>query len=193
MGWLRRAPVVAGAVLALEVLSGTSRAGDGSPEKRAVILVRALSYDANLRDRVGSELVIAVLARKGTPASEACSTSMRQGFGALGAAKVAGVPLKVTALWFGGSDALAGAISSQGIDGLYNCEGLESDLPAIIEVARKRQVLTMGSSEEQVNRGVALGVVFIESKPTLFVNITSARGAGAALSSDLLRVARVVR
>jgi hypothetical protein len=193
MRWLRRAPALASAALALAGLAGPSRAGDAIAEKRAVILVRALSYDANLPQRVGSDLTIAVLARKGAPASEACSASMRLGFGALSAAKVAGVPVKVTTLWFSSTDALAGAITSQGIDGLYSCEGLESDQPAIVEVARKHQVLTLGGSEEQVTRGLALGVVFVESKPTLFVNLTAAKAAGAALSSDLLRVARVLR
>jgi hypothetical protein len=193
MEWWRRASAVLSALLALGVLPGTLSAGDGSSEKRALILVRALSYDANLRDRIGQELILAVLARRGVPASEACSASMRQGFGALGAPKVAGVPLKVTQLWYAGGEALAAAVSQQGIDVLYQCEGLEADLPSIIYVARKYQVLTMAGSEEQVGRGIALGVVFIDSKPTLFVNITAAKNAGAALSSDLLRVARVVR
>jgi hypothetical protein len=191
MGCWRRAP--AAALLALGVLTGTSRAGDGTPERRAVILVRALSYDANLRDRIGQELVIAVLARKGHSGSEACSTTTRQGFAALGAPKVAGVPLKVIQLWYAGGEALSATVSAQGIDVLYPCEGLESDLPVVLEVSRRLQILTMGGSEEQVARGVALGVVFVESKPTLLVNITAAKNAGAALSSDLLRVARVIR
>jgi hypothetical protein len=146
MGCWRRAP--AAALLALGVLTGTSRAGDGTPERRAV---------------------------------------------ALGAPKVAGVPLKVIQLWYAGGEALSATVSAQGIDVLYPCEGLESDLPVVLEVSRRLQILTMGGSEEQVARGVALGVVFVESKPTLLVNITAAKNAGAALSSDLLRVARVIR
>ena len=168
-------------------------AGEGATERRALILVRALSYDANLKDRVGSDLVIAVVARKGHPASEACSGSMRQGFAALGAPRVAGVPMRVIQLWYGGSETLAGAVGPQGIDALYLCDGLELDLPGILEVASKSQVLTMCGSEEQVGRGVVLGVVAIDSKLTLFVNLKGARSVGAALSTDLLRVARVIR
>jgi hypothetical protein len=191
MGGWRRATVVG--LLALGAVLGLSRSGEGSPDKRAVILVRALSYDANLRDRVGQELILAVLGRKGVPASETCSANMRQGFAALGAPKVAGLPLKTTQLWYTTGEALAAAVTAQGIDVFYHCEGMESDLATVLEVARRHQLLTMSGSEEQVGRGITLGVVFVESRPTLFVNITAARNAGAALSSDLLRVARVVR
>jgi hypothetical protein len=192
MGFLRHASVFA-CLVGLVAFPEASWAGDGSPEKRAVILVRALSYDANLKDRVGDDLVIAVVGRKGNVSSEACSTGMRQGLGVLSGARVAGVPLKVMQFWYGGIEPLASAVGPQGIDALYLCEGLEGDLPAILDVAKKNQILTMCGSEEQVNRGTALGVVFIESKPTLFVNLTAAKSAGAALSSDLLRVARVIR
>jgi hypothetical protein len=51
----------------------------------------------------------------------------------------------------------------------------------------------MGASEALIVRGVALGVVIAESKPTLLVNLTSAKSSGAALSTDLLRVAKVIR
>jgi hypothetical protein len=191
MGTRRRTPLVAAcAGLALVAGLGTLRAQEGSPEKRAVILVRALSYDANLKQRVGSELVIAVLARKpGDP----CSASMQRGFGGLGSPKVAGVTMRLTQLVYTTAEALTAVVGQQGIDALYLCEGLEGELPAIFDLARKQHLLTMGGTEDLVTRGAALGVTFQEARPSLLVNLTAAKSVGAAFSSDLLRVARVIR
>jgi YfiR/HmsC-like len=187
----RRSPVFAAcAGLALAVAARTLAAQDGSPEKRAVILVRALSYDANLKLRIGAEMVVAVLARRpGDP----CAANMQRGFASLGSAKVAGVPLRTMQLLYTAADALAGAVGQQGIDALYLCPDLEADLGAILEAARKQKVLTMGGTEELVIRGATLGVTFQEARPSLLVNLTSAKSMGAAFSSDLLRVARVIR
>jgi hypothetical protein len=170
--------------------SGLVRGEEGSPEKKAVILVRALSYDANLRQRIGDDLLLAVLTRK---AGDACQASMQRGFSALGNAKVAGVPLRVIQLSYSAAEALAGAIGQQGIDVLYLCESLDPDLRVVLDVARKHQILTMAGTEDQVARGTALGVVFQESKAALLVNLTAAKSVGAAFTSDLLRVARVLR
>jgi hypothetical protein len=185
-----RSPALTALVLiALAGARARARAEEIPPEKRAVILVRALAYDANLKVRAGNNLVLAILGRSG----DACAAAMLRGFTMLGTPKVAGFPMRMTGLVYTTPDVLAGAITQQGIDVLFLCDSLQPDLPAVLEVARKQQVLTMGSSEEQVSRGATLGVVFQEARASLLVNLGAAKSVGAAFTSDLLRVAKVIR
>jgi YfiR/HmsC-like len=195
----RRARIVGLTALPAGILAGILvvllpvRGARASPDKRAIILVRALTYDDNLKKRMGGELIIAVAGRRDVQASETCSGGMYEAFSALRNIRVLGAPLRVVQHWYSSGDALTAAVASQGIDVIYVCEGLDNEVGVIVDIARKQQVLSMAASEALIVRGVALGVVIAESKPTLLVNLTSAKSSGAALSTDLLRVAKVIR
>jgi len=158
-----------------------------------LILTRALAYDGNLKNRAGPELVIAVLGKAGNGASEQAAEAMTKAFKALGSVKVQGLPLKATRIAYAGPSSLTNAIDAQGIDVLYVSSGLDGDLATLLEVARDKQVITMGGKEEYISKGASLGVFTIDAKPTIFVNLTSSKREGAAFGSDLLRLAKVIR
>ena len=163
------------------------------PERQAVILARALSYDTELPARAGSEILIGTLTRPGHAASEAMGAGMEKAFVRMATIKVQGRALLTRRVSYAGAAALADAVTRQGIDALYVCAGLDADLPAIIDLARKRKFLTLGSHHEQVVRGLSLGVFAVEGKPVIVLNLTAARNEGASFSPELLRVARVIR
>jgi hypothetical protein len=164
-----------------------------TPDRQVLILTRALAYDGNLKSRAGADLVIAVVGRSGNSSSEEVASAMTRAFRSLGNVKVQGLAVKSTSFNYSNAAALGTAIESQGIDALYICPGLEPDLPAIIELARKRQVVTLGSREDHVKRGLSLGVFALDAKPTIVVNLAAAKAEGAAFGSDLLRLAKVIR
>ena len=62
-----------------------------------------------------------------------------------------------------------------------------------MELTRKRHVITVGSREDYVKRGVSLGVFLASGRPTIMVNLSASRSEGAAFSSDLLRLATVIK
>ena len=162
-----------------------------APEKQAIVLTRALAYDNNLRGRAGDSVVIAILYRAGS-GDAAADTAMRA-FKALEGVKVQDLPMKVVKLPFSGKDALKAAIGPQGIDALYCCPGLDGDVAAIREVSHAAHVLTLASKEEYIAAGLAIGVFTVDGKATITVNLAASRDEGAALSSELLRLAKVVR
>jgi hypothetical protein len=114
-------------------------------------------------------------------------------FKALEGVKVQGLPLRVVKVAFTGKDALHSAVSSQGIDALYVCAGLEGDQTAIRDESRRDHILTIASREEQLTAGLSLGVFLFDGKMTITVNLPSSKDEGAAFSSELLRLARVIR
>jgi hypothetical protein len=163
------------------------------PERQVLILTRALAYDDEIKGRAGDDVTIAVLAKAGNSSSEAMGAAMAKAFRGIAGLKVQGVPTKITQLSFSSGPALLAAASSGNVDVLYVCAGLEADLPAIIEVTRKRRTISIGSREEHVQRGLALGVFPLDGKPTIVVNLPAAKAEGSAFSSDLLRLAKVLK
>lgn len=181
-------------VLAAAPRAALSQAEDLPPERQVPILARALAYDENLRNRAGDELVLAVLSKAGNHASDKAADAVSHALQGLVGIKVQGIPLRATRLSFTTAAALGDAIHSQGIDALYVAPGLESDLASVVGVTRQHHVLSLGSREDQITKGgVSLGVFLVEGRPTIYVNLSASKAEGAAFSSDLLRLANVVR
>jgi hypothetical protein len=179
--------------LATTLVPPLAGAGEVAADRQVLILTRALAYDGNLKNRAGPELVIAVLGKAGNGPSEQAAESMTKAFKALGSVKVQGLPLKATHIGYSGPTSLTNAIEAQGIDVLYLSSGLDAELPALLELAREKQVITMGGKEEYIGKGASLGVFTIDAKPTIYVNLTASKREGAAFGSDLLRLAKVIR
>ncbi len=171
-----------------------ARAQEISIDHRQVaMLVRALSYEQHLPARAGAVLQIAVLAKADVPASEQAGRAMTIAFQALGDTTVQGLPVRSSQVGYTTVAALAEQIERKGIDVLYLCTGLEAELPAILELTRKRQVLSIAGKEEYVSKGASLGVFVIDGGQTVFVNLEASRREGAAFASVMLRLARVLR
>ena len=139
------------------------RADDSVPVARqVVILMRVLAYDGNLKSRAGDTVNIAILRKKGHAASESMANVMAQAFGALAVTQVSGLPIVVSRLNFTGEDALRKAITGAGIDFVYVCDGLDADLDAIERVTRQLKVMSVGSKQSQVEKGLTIGVFQME-------------------------------
>jgi hypothetical protein len=189
---LRLVAAIVAASLALAV-AAVARADDVPPDRQALILTRTLAYDNNLRSRAGDAVVVAVIFKRGNPASEALAGPILQGFRALEGVKVQDLPFHAAQLAYGGAAALKSSIESQGIDVLYICPGLEGEIAAIKEISHHEHVLTIGAKEDYVRNGLSLGVFVVDAKNTITVNLTATRDEGAAFAAELLRIGRVIR
>jgi hypothetical protein len=168
-------------------------AGELPAAKQAIFLARVIAYDANLKARAGPAVNIAILAKKGDAESERAAEAVMNAFVPLEAATVLGLPVKVVRLGFTGREALDKSIREGGIDTLYVCGGLDSQLADIRAVARSRKVLTMASHEAHLKQGLSLGVFLVDGKNTIMVNLEASREEGVAFGPELLRLATVVR
>jgi hypothetical protein len=166
---------------------------DVAPERQALILTRALAYDNNLKGRAGDSLGIGIVYKQGVPASESAGEAVLKAFKALENVKVQDLPVKVYGVPYATRASLKPAVSAHGIDVLYICSGLESELDAIKEFSRSQHVLTIGAKQEFLNSGLSLGVFVVDGKNTITVNLAASRDEGAAFGSELLRLAKVIK
>jgi hypothetical protein len=182
------------AILVLVGLAPGARAQEVSIDHRqAALIVRALGYEQHLPARAGVDVHIGVLGKADAPASERAALGMTLAFQALGDVAVQGLPLKASQLSYSSAEVLGNWLDRRGIDVLYVAPGLDAELAAILELTRKRHVLSVGSSEEYVVKGASLGVFAVDGSPTVFVNLEASRREGAGFSGSMLRLARIIR
>jgi hypothetical protein len=193
----RAAPIRPTWLLAALVTSAfalqAAAADEVPPEQQVLILSRALVYDDNFKDRVGPEVRIAVVTKPGHAGSDTCGAAMVKAWRGVGNLKLAGLPLRVSPLVFKDAAGFGPGLAAEAIDVLYVCPGLEPHLAEIFDVTRKRRVVTVGGREEHVKKGASLGVFLVNGRPTIMVNLPASKNEGAAFSSDLLRLATVIK
>jgi len=66
------------------------------------------------------------------------------------------------------------------------------DIGAIARITRQRGLRTVTGVPEYVDSGLAVGIGLRKSRPLIIINLVAARAEGAAFSSQLLNLARIV-
>lgn len=176
--------------LGLSLLAALAWAGN---EKQATILTRAFSYDYNLKARAGDSVTLAVLYKSGDAQSEAMADSWYRSFQGLTGVKVQGLPFSVMRLPFDNAALLRAAVAAQGIDILFVCDRLDGELGSIKEVSRSMKLLTVGGRPAYVEDGLSLGVFSEGEAQVIQVNLSAAAQENVSFSSDLLRLAKVIK
>jgi hypothetical protein len=161
--------------------------------RQALILMRALAYDEDLHVRAGGTINVAVVFKRGSVDSEAMAARMVRAFAALAVTEVAGLPVAASSVAYGGPESLRKAVATGGIDAIYVCDGLESEIAAVAEISRQAKALTLGSRAEYVRAGLSLGVFGGGGKTVILLNLPASRQEGAKFAADLLRLATVLR
>ena len=155
--------------------------------------MRALAHDRLLPARAGADVHIGVLGKKELATSDQAARAMTIAFQDLSSTKVQGLPVTASLLGYSGAARLGERLARDGIDVLYICSGLETELADIVELTRQRHVLSIAGVLGYLDRGVSLGVFTVLDSPTVFVNLGASKKEGAAFGSELLRLARVIR
>lgn len=181
------------AIVALVFGADTAQAQQTVPALRqASILTRALAYDRNMKERAGDSVSVGVLYRPGNSASESCSNDLLQAFRGLEKFAVHGLPFKAVRIAYDGVASLRDALRTEGIDAVYACPGLDNDIDTIAGLAQERKFITMGAREDYVTRTLTIGVFVVDNKPTILLNWGESQKEGAAFSSDLVRLSKVI-
>ncbi|MBK7863909.1 MAG: YfiR family protein [Archangiaceae bacterium] len=160
-------------------------------DRQVAILVRAFSYVYGLKQQAGETVTLAVVYKSGSSSSESNADGWLAGF--KGVDKVSGLPFNTVKHAYESSEKLKALAIDRDVDIILVCEGLESELSGIKDVSRGEKILTVGAKEALVTRGLTLGVFAEGDKHTIVVNLAASQAEGITFSSDLLRLARVIR
>lgn len=154
------------------------------------LLVKALTFDRNLRTRVGSELVIGVVYQSGFKASRQVKDEFLAAAKASPIRTVDGTPIGVVPLELQDRASLVAEITKRQVDILYIAPLRAVDVG---QLTGSQLPLSMTGVPEYVRSGAAIGVDIKAGKPSILVNLPASRAAGADFSSQLLKLAQVLR
>jgi hypothetical protein len=89
-------------------------------------------------------------------------------------------------------DGFSTALSAQGVDVLFVCDGLQAEAAQIRQLARASRRMTVGANETYVKEGMAVGVFSEGNRNRIVVNLHAAKEEGVEISSQLLQLATVI-
>ena len=183
-------------VLLAVALAGTPALAQESlpADIEAAIHLKVLSFDGNLPARPGDQLTLAVVYDPSDPDSVKQSAAIRAAFTALTKrAPVQNKTVHVTAIPYSASS-LTADLTAQRVDIIYVCAGVQRDaVAAITAAARPRNAPTLTNTRQGLQWGLAIGVLRVDDKPKIFVNLDSVKHLGMKLNPALLRLAEVLR
>jgi hypothetical protein len=159
---------------------------------QALLLLRVLAYDRNLRARAGQEPALVVLFRPDDPVSlrerDAIVQALRE---ATRTFSVSGLHVRVQEVPWRGPQDLDARLAELRAAALYAGESLAADAPQISAAARARSALSFTPSRAMVEAGLALGLVHRGTRAGVVVNLAAAHAEGAELESMFLAVVEI--
>lgn len=173
---------------------GVAVAADVPVQIQALLFLKALAYDHNIKDRANKTVQVAILYKPGAAESERAAQGIHAAMSdAAKKSNVAGMPLTVMTLPYQGPQDLDRQMARLGTTALFVCPELGSAIPYVAAVTRKRHVLSGGGGEDYARAGLTIAFTVQGNKPALLVNLPASRAEGLALDSGLLRVAHVIK
>jgi len=167
-------------------------AAELSPHGRALLMLKVIAYDRNLKRRAGKVLRIAVIHRAGDPRSAQDGMEMAAALKEVASrVTVAGLVAEVVLLPLAGATGLADRLRDAGASVAYVADGLAGLTPDIATGSRRAAVLTATGSRAGVEAGLSIGLVRRGLGAAVLVNLPASRREGADIDSELLDIAEV--
>jgi len=181
-------------VAVLAVGPAAARAAELPARHQALLLLRVLAYDRNLRQRAQSAVTVVVLFRPGDRASEDRVAALVAAFEEVAhEVVVGGLPVRIEGVPYRDAPELEARFGGRRPSLAYIDPGLSLAVGEITQSARRRGVLTADGSRALVEAGVAVGVVAQANRASLIVNLKAARLEGADFDAALLAVSDVLQ
>lgn len=180
-------------VLALAVVfAGTLSAQEMSVpvRKQLSLFARVLEFDRTLEDRVGAEIVFGIVFQRRFRTSLTTRDAVIEVLH--DDVQIAGLPVRYVSLEMADADELRALIIHYGIDVLYVAPLRGVSIDSIALVSQDQQVLTLSGVESYVSQGVTVGIGSHGEQTVVLINLPMAKAVGAKLSSELLKLARIV-
>jgi hypothetical protein len=157
------------------------------------ILLKALTFDRNLRTRCADTLVLGILYQSGYHQSEVIKEEFMRVAGENAFRCVEDIPIRMVPIDLSRGTDLHTRIPAHGVTTLYVTPLRATDLKRIVAVTRKSRVLTLTGTSSYVENGLSIGVESKDKRLSLVINRRAFRAEGANLDSQLLQLARIIR
>jgi hypothetical protein len=156
------------------------------------ILVKILSFDRNLKTRVGNEIVIGVLFQNKFRTSVNIKDQVLSEFKNQLYDEIEGVALRLVSVNIEDQSDLQKNLSENKVDIIYLTPLRNFDIHIITSIAQNMQILTVTGVPDYNESGISVGFGTKAEKPLILVNLKSAKAEGVDFDSQLLKLAKVI-
>jgi hypothetical protein len=156
------------------------------------LLMKILTFDRNLKARIGSEICIGIVYQKRHRASQDARDDLIRAISESSFRTVEGLPVRSVDIDLGERTNLAEEVGRLGANILYVTPLRAYPLDRISSLSRERRLLTLTGVPEYVSSGLTVGVGERDGKPLILIGLSASRAEGADFSSQLLKLATVI-
>ena len=158
-------------------------------DQLAKILLKAVSYDRNLKKRSGDGIHIGVVHKAAAQKAAVQATALA----AAGSDGVKGLSVKATPVEFSSVKNMLEQLESLGLNILFVDPSASSAISSIQQVTRGKKVLSLGGNRKLVEQGFSLGAFMKNGAPRLVVNEKAAKVEGLDLEPAIRLISTFVK
>ena len=155
------------------------------------VLLKALTFDRNLKERRGERLTIGIVYQDSFKKSMQVKDEMIEAFKTIPIKEIFGYSLHVVPIDLR-LISLEEAVTTQDVGILYITPLNSYDIQKISELSRRKGVITLSGVPQYSEQGIAVTVGKKGETPQIIINLDAARAEGADFSSQLLKMAKIV-
>jgi hypothetical protein len=161
-------------------------------ETQIPLILKVLTYDRNLEQKAGKELVIGIVHDPADRESAKATDEVGSTLYRFAGKTVKRLPMRYFTIEYTGEADLQRFVAEKGISVLYLTPGSAKALPVVLKVCEERDLISVTGVPEYVRRGVAVGISVVQDKPQILINLAAARAVGAEFDASLLRIATIL-
>ena len=162
-------------------------------DRQFSFLDRVLTYDRNMKARAGDEIVIGILYQEGVPASLRAKNEFARAIEKSSIKRIRGLTLRYVPVAIDAGLPSGDELRGHGMTVLYVAPLRGVDIGSLADLCSANGITSATGVEEYVEAGLAIGLVPNGSRPPVLINLPAAAEQGADFSSQLLKLARVLR
>ena len=160
-------------------------------EEQLNVLLKALTFDRNLKEHRGERLTIGIVYQALYKKSLQSKNELIEAFKTIPIKEIFGYSLHVVPIDLR-LIGLEEAVATQDVSILYITPLDSYDIRKISEVSRRKGVITISGVPQYSEQGIAVTVSKKGETPQIIINLDAARAEGADFSSQLLKMAKIV-
>lgn len=160
-------------------------------EEQLNVLLKALTFDRNLKEHRGERLTIGIVYHGSFKKSLQAKDEMIEAFKTIPIKEIFGHSLHVVPIGLH-LISLEEAVATQDVGILYITPLDSYDIQKISELSRRKGVITLCGVPQYSEQGIAVTVGRKGETPQIIINLDAARAEGADFSSQLLKMAKIV-
>lgn len=158
------------------------------------LIAKILAYDKSLNGGGKNEVVIGILFQSGFRMSRTTKDELVAAAIERSHAKNAnGMSVRFVPIEVDNEVNLPDLISPTKLDALYVTPLRAIDIETIVTISRRKQIITLTGVPEYADQGIAVSIGVRDERPLIIVNLPAAKAEGADLSSQLLKVSKVIQ